>query len=57
MTYKDLVKNYNDNPRDVHTIPINRKPYLWFHVFVEKKNYMCVNQENIYQRVRLKRKD
>ena len=33
--YQDLVESYSKEPRDVHTIPLNREP-IWFFTYVEK---------------------
>lgn len=35
MLYQDLVESYSKEPRDVHTIPLNREP-IWFFTYVEK---------------------
>lgn len=36
MTYSDIVKDFENNPRDVHTVPINRRAEVWFYTFVER---------------------
>lgn len=35
MTYSDIVRIFEDNPRDVHTVPINGRAGLWFYAFVK----------------------
>lgn len=35
MTYSDIVRNFENNPRDVHTVPINGNAGLWFYTFVK----------------------
>ena len=35
MQYQDLVNSYKNNPRDVHTIPMNKRIPSWFHVIVK----------------------
>lgn len=36
--YRKLIESFKGNPRDVHTVPVMRKDYKWFYVFVEKDN-------------------
>ncbi|MBE6949699.1 MAG: hypothetical protein E7456_07655 [Ruminococcaceae bacterium] len=34
--YKRIVEEFRNHPRDVHTVPTNSRPYMWFYVFVDK---------------------
>ena len=36
--YGKIVKEFINNPRDIHTIPIHSKTYRWFYVFVNDGN-------------------
>ena len=35
MTYKELANEFQANPRDVHTVPLDGRTPLWFHVHTE----------------------
>lgn len=35
INYQDIRNSYLENPRDVHTCPMNKKKPLWFHVMVK----------------------
>lgn len=48
MLYQDLVESYSKEPRDVHTIPLNREP-IWFFTYVEK-GFVYVRTSCIHSR-------
>lgn len=48
MLYQDLVESYSKEPRDVHTIPLNREP-IWFFTYVEK-GFVYVRSSYIHSR-------
>ena len=33
--WEEIIKSFKENPRDVHTKPLSRRPVLWFNVYVE----------------------
>lgn len=39
IEYKDLLKSFSENPRDIHTCPLNKRIPKWF--------YVAVNQSDI----------
>lgn len=54
--YNKLVKEFIRNPRDIHTSPLVRKPYNWFHVFVEKGKLYVEPAHHNYPKCTLKRR-
>lgn len=35
MTYKELTNEFQANPRDVHTVPLDGRTPIWFYVHTE----------------------
>ena len=35
MIYSKILKEFRENPRDVHTVPMNKRKPMWFYVFVK----------------------
>lgn len=33
--YRRIVEEFKCSPRDIHTVPTNKRPYKWFFVFAE----------------------
>lgn len=36
--YQRIVEEFLNHPRDIHTVPLHSKSYMWFHVFVKNGN-------------------
>ena len=34
-SYLDLLNEFKTNPRDVHTVPLGKRSYKWFYVYVD----------------------
>lgn len=35
MTYLDMVNDFANSPRDIHTVPITKRQEIWFYAYVE----------------------
>ena len=66
LTYNDLVKSFQINPRDVQTHPMNANAVTpkWFHTYVENNEiYVCNSKSkhsslaSIQQRRKISRKE
>ena len=33
--WEESIKSFKENPRDVHSKPLSKRPVLWFNVYVE----------------------
>lgn len=43
LDWQSVLYSFKENPRDVHTVPTDKRKPLWFHVSV-KNDYLIVNK-------------